>query len=631
MKYVSRRLFLAAALYLVIILGIFAIQFRNGDSFSVTFGSLHITGTTSTLDNGSVVPVLPLHMGANGLDFFLDDQSPLHAYIRQNDSIPLQVTGFSQSPSSFSVLFEQDVSLSFSLEKRGDVEAVLITARIPTKYQKISLPYKITRRSHLENREAQVVVVSDKKTFSFVSSVPQDIAMNRTNRLIIDRRAPVVAYQTWIPSKGLVIEQLASLAGASDSAVQRSVEQFAANALVSFRNALSSGNLTEPLVAAYISEMGRSGMYRSALESIPLAWRNSPSRTWLTNTFLNNLEKTWTGFVSREREERSRLSRLLTDGNPEFFEFPSVIPFLVDRGSSVLLNDIARLAVSLDMASITPLQAAGILDAWIDARSYASDIVAPLEALGESCERRLKESLYQVRDQLYLSADGQLVDTVHTLRIAAIMRRYGGLGGDRIHWKAAGNLLANSLLSFGEERAEFPSHFSLARNAAGVIDGVVARTDRMIPPADLYPLVVSSNTWYPRALSLASSAGPGVWVWTSAQSVSVQSPASNVLRFTTRFPQGETHYMVFRGIKPFYRIQIYGMDFRTDPRFESYNSSGYRYNEETETLYMKMLHKAEYEDVTIWFGRPPEQNRPVPETSPAELPLRDQVDLPPAE
>ena len=44
------------------------------------------------------------------------------------------------------------------------------------------------------------------------------------------------------------------------------------------------------------------------------------------------------------------------------------------------------------------------------------------------------------------------------------------------------------------------------------------------------------------------------------------------------------------------------MDFHPDPSFESYNSSGYRYNEDTGTLYLKMRHKAEYEDVTLYFG-----------------------------
>ena len=54
------------------------------------------------------------------------------------------------------------------------------------------------------------------------------------------------------------------------------------------------------------------------------------------------------------------------------------------------------------------------------------------------------------------------------------------------------------------------------------------------------------------------------------------------------------------------------MDFRTDPRFESYNSSGYRYNAETRTLFLKMRHRDEFEDIVIYHGIP-EEAEPAPE------------------
>ena len=94
------------------------------------------------------------------------------------------------------------------------------------------------------------------------------------------------------------------------------------------------------------------------------------------------------------------------------------------------------------------------------------------------------------------------------------------------------------------------------------------------------------------------------------------------MRISVGFPQGDTHYMVFKGIKPFDRIQIYGMEFHTDPRFETYNSSGYRYDAATETLYLKMRHKTEYEDVVLWFSKekPASAQGASDEASPEETP-----------
>lgn len=605
MKHVSRRIFLLSAFYVLIILGIMALQFRNGNAFQFSFGSVHVSGARDLNDAGAYVPVLPLHVGVNGLDFFLDDQTSVLAYISDNNSSPLKVTSFDQTPDSFRVRFQEGVSVTFSQERRGDVETLSVAADIPRKYQKITFPYKITRNARLEAKDKTVVVTMGSRQYSFSGAAAQEMALGRTNRLAITRSNPTVFYRTWLAPKGLVIEQLASLPLSSDGEWRRSTEKFASVALVSFRSAVAASAQNEQIAAAYVAEMGRVGMYRAALESLGETWRNSPSRTWLTNTFLNNLERTWAGFTVQEREERSRLARQLSAADPAVFEFPSLVSYLVDRGSVVLIDDIVKLASTVDVSVLTPLQAAGIIDAWIDSRIVAPQALASLEALIESCERILTASLVKIDDALYVSQEGETISTVDTFRIANILRRYGSVSSSKIHWKAAGNLLVNSLVTFSGDRSEYPARFSLLKGASGGFEGIVARSDQFLTPAVLYPLIMSENTWYPRALSLSASADPGVWVWTSAESVAIAKPANGVLRISTKFTQGETHYMVFRGIKPFYRIQIYGLDFRTDPRFESYNSSGYRYNEETETLYLKMRHKAEIEDITIWFGKDP--------------------------
>jgi hypothetical protein len=59
--------------------------------------------------------------------------------------------------------------------------------------------------------------------------------------------------------------------------------------------------------------------------------------------------------------------------------------------------------------------------------------------------------------------------------------------------------------------------------------------------------------------------------------------------------------MILNNIEPFKSIEIYGMKFRTDPRFETYNSSGYIYNARTKTLFLKYRHKAETEIVKLIY------------------------------
>lgn len=301
------------------------------------------------------------------------------------------------------------------------------------------------------------------------------------------------------------------------------------------------------------------------------------------------------------------ISRKLTEGSASVFEYPSLIPYLVDRGSSLLIKDVARLAETVDPAAITARQAAGILEAMTDFSVYVPDQSNPLVALADTCERKLKESLVLAGDRLYVSDDGKSVDALSSLRVASILIAYSKTSSARADWNDAGNLLATTILSLADEDGAIPSLLSVsaAEGQAGKTVEV-AKDAKSVEPSASYPLVVTHNTWYPHELSLAREIGAGTWVWTSAESVKVSKESDGGLRITTKFPQGETHYMVLRGVKPFYRITIYGMDFRTDPRFESYNSSGYRYNEETNTLFLKMRHKAEYEDIVMYPGKDPD-------------------------
>ena len=70
--------------------------------------------------------------------------------------------------------------------------------------------------------------------------------------------------------------------------------------------------------------------------------------------------------------------------------------------------------------------------------------------------------------------------------------------------------------------------------------------------------------------------------------------------FIIDFPEGDTHYIIIKGVEPFNSIYIYDMAFRTDPRFETYNSSGYVYSESEKTLYLKSRHKSKNELIRLW-------------------------------
>ena len=79
--------------------------------------------------------------------------------------------------------------------------------------------------------------------------------------------------------------------------------------------------------------------------------------------------------------------------------------------------------------------------------------------------------------------------------------------------------------------------------------------------------------------------------------------AAGNLTLSVDFSQGDAHYIIINGIESFRRIDLYNIAFRTDPRFESYNSSGYVYNSTLKTLFLKSLHRTRTEQIKLYYDR----------------------------
>ena len=118
--------------------------------------------------------------------------------------------------------------------------------------------------------------------------------------------------------------------------------------------------------------------------------------------------------------------------------------------------------------------------------------------------------------------------------------------------------------------------------------------------ATIYPLAARENKFYPHLVILEETAEAPIWAWTAAQSMTMTTDADNTSTISLDFPQGDSHYVIINGVEPFKTIEIYELSFRTDHRFETYNSSGYVYDSKTNTLFLKYRHKSGTEIVKLY-------------------------------
>jgi hypothetical protein len=89
-------------------------------------------------------------------------------------------------------------------------------------------------------------------------------------------------------------------------------------------------------------------------------------------------------------------------------------------------------------------------------------------------------------------------------------------------------------------------------------------------------------------------------VWTASPAVSATFQ-NNVLDISVPLAVGWTHYLLVRGVPEFTKIQLRDMDYRSDPRFEQYNSPGWVYSASAQTLLVKLVHRSEDEHIRIFY------------------------------
>ena len=611
MKHIVGRIIVYTALYCSVIFGIFVLQFTKGQTFSLTLGSMAVTGRQERTESGDTVPLLPLHVVSNGLDLYISEQNPVYVVDESDQRSPLRILAyqFYETEDRFSVHCSDDVVISFYSEKRGEIDSLMVEAALPDGIKRVLLPWKITQNAGVERADGKIFVRSGKKQYTFTGSFGFNTddgnaaGQSEVPHLVLAKTQPIAYYKTYLPLEELDITTIPTMPLASVESYTAAINTFSAAVLHAGTQALSAKRITEKTLTAYIAEMGQRGRFAGAIESAPAQTLARNVRTYLSNPFYGNIQETHAGLAADDTRKRERYAALLADDSLAIFEYEDLIPFLTDRGTRRSIEDLFRLIGKLEASRLNARQAAGLLEVWLDCAHYYPERKALFEDLLPLCEKKITESLLLIDEGLYLSNDGAYIDSTAALASAQILMRYGTVQSPV--WQSVARMLLTSLLRYSGESAGLPIGFTVTGSKSTQL-GITADDSGMLDAGTLYPMLMPDNSWYPHAQSLALQSEAGIWAWTCAQSIEVLENTARTLVLRVRFPEGQSHYLTLHGIRPFYRIEMYGIPFRSDARFEMYNSSGYAYNANSRILYVKMRHRSEYETIRLSLGTAPQ-------------------------
>jgi hypothetical protein len=299
---------------------------------------------------------------------------------------------------------------------------------------------------------------------------------------------------------------------------------------------------------------------------------------------------------SYEKAESERVSRQIQMSPRSLLQGNQSFTSRALQAGGNLIDERAIYARALDPADMTLDQSVGVFEGWSDWVDRDTVGENPFERLVDSALNLVFGALLkdEVNNRVFLQTATDnaqpAIDVEFNMRVGIALSVYSEKSARNAE-AGIGRSLVLSCLALSDDAGNLPERVRIDEDNDYT-------TSEQIDAVKVYSLFPPSG-YYPHAQSLGSAMN-GVWAWTVDPAIKAVFEG-NILEITLDFPAGGTHYLLVRGIKPFSRIQIRGMDYRTDPRFEQYDSPGWVYSSSEQTLLIKMLHKTQEERIRVVF------------------------------
>jgi hypothetical protein len=292
------------------------------------------------------------------------------------------------------------------------------------------------------------------------------------------------------------------------------------------------------------------------------------------------MSNAYRSLTAAENEKINRITRLTRERSLDILLEENVLDYLFTRSYTALANEVISIIQNMGTQALVSDYCSGLLEAYSDLRRWRIGAGNPIEHLTEQILALILENLNRdaEKDHVFASSgENAQIDFEYSLRLGKALV-YWAETNQNAEWTGVGKSLVLSALESG-----------------GAGEGY------------LYNILKTENN-YPKAIWMADN---GLWTWTVSNSVTARTIDGNI-SVNVSFPANMTHHVMIRGVRPFVKLQIHGMDWRTDSQFEIYDSSGWVYYPQEQTLIVKLRHREAVENITIFYrvAEPP----PVIET-----------------
>lgn len=576
-----RKSFGLIVLYSIIIIGIFVLQFRNESVVSKNLGLLSISFAQSQNEAGEVSLKNSLQVAFKGISFIADEVNPAQLCISREEGSQIKknltlVSYEQKTPLSYTFNFTEGVSLTFSVTGTDSSAAFSITASLPPESSGLYLNYKPSSGfSVTEKTRTKLILNSKNLTYAFTASSIDE------RMIFLSSKNFVANYVAYNPSVEFSFESMDSdLIIAQKSTYDTNVRDLRNNLVNSVNDSIKSNQtLSEKSVIAYVAELASQGRYTEAVENVPDSFKKGNKRTYLSAPYFNTLTAMYPTLEMYTNNMAEMVSNAIESSSLSIFSVNELADYLNTLPDSPTLRNLLMLPAHVfedesTASQIKLSQASGILNTYLKLSSLHSSYADILLPVIDKCLKIIESACVLNDSLLILTQKDVPISNYLAILTGNSLIRWGDFNNAN-EYSQAGYAIINSILSLNS------------------LDSITM--------ADVYPILVD-NPYYPHNKVLSRTPGGVIWAWTCVPSISY-SAQTNSATISITFPKNEINYVIVNGIISFNEIEIYGLSFHSDPRFESYNSSGFIYDETKNALFLKSRHKSETEIVRLSYGQ----------------------------
>ena len=574
-----RKSFGLIVLYSIIIIGIFVLQFRNESVVSKNIGLLSFSFAQSQNEAGEISLKNTLQVAFKGISFTADEVNPAQLYITEEEGSQIKknltlVSYEQKTPLSYTFHFTEDVALTFSVTGTDSSAAFSITASLPPQASGLYLNYKPSSGFSVTDRTRSKIILNSKNlSYAFTASLIDDTSIFLSSKNFI---ANYVAYDSSVEFSFASIDS--DMIIAQKSTYDTNIKTLRNNLVNSVASSISaSQTLSEKSVIAYVAELALQGRYAEAVNYVPDSFKKGNKRTFLSAPYFNTLDAMYPTLEMYTGNMAEMVTNAINTSSISIFDMEDLADYLNILPDNPTTRNLLAIPLHVleDEASAQQIKlsnASGILNTYLRLSSLHSSLADSLLPAVEKC-LKIIESCCTMNDTLLtLNEKDTPISSFLTLSTGNALIKWGEFN-NLPEYTRAGYAIINSILSIS------------------TLDSITL--------ADIYPVLVD-NPFYPHYKVLSRTPGGVIWAWTCAPSMSY-SVQNNNATIAINFPKGDTHYVIFNGIISFDEIEIYGLSFHSDPRFETYNSSGFIYKEDKNSLLLKSRHKTENEIIRLAY------------------------------